>query len=303
MKYPLLTFLTLLGVLINSVTLMSAFEAHVVNVTAKIEMPAGRCDALSPGYWTNHDGCSNGGTGESVWTTAINELSGEFSGVFAGYDGSHICEQVWQPACPSALLREGRLCRAKRHTLAVELDVASRHLDLNALIAGADQGGRLFDRLGLTPESTVDQALTAIENTILQYESDPLFDPDHAFIVDAAWAAERIYSFYEDENPIAPQCVYSTSQLENYVLTEVKNIEQEGAEASFTTKPIKKETRIQPVELAPVESLAPQSTATTSAPAIPTGEPQDEIVEVIEVEEEIEQQPAEEAEEIETPVF
>ena len=51
-------------VVIVSVIGVAAFEAHVVNVTATIERRPSQCDALSPGYWSNNEGCSRG-EGES----------------------------------------------------------------------------------------------------------------------------------------------------------------------------------------------------------------------------------------------
>ena len=209
--WPIVIAITFVAVLINSVTLLSAFEAHVINVTATIERRPNQCDALSPGYWRNHEGCS-GGAGESVWASQINALSSTFSGVFSGYSGAAICAAEWQPNCPSALTREGRLCRAKLHTLADELNLVSGRLDLNALIAGADRGGGSFDRLGLSPSSTVAEALTAVEGVIAQHEADATLD-GREWLVDASQVAERIYSFYEDENPIAPQCIFSLDSI------------------------------------------------------------------------------------------
>ncbi|MBI2100881.1 MAG: hypothetical protein HYT47_02595 [Candidatus Vogelbacteria bacterium] len=209
--WPLAAAIIFVAILINSVTLLSAFEAHVINVTATIERRPNQCDALSPGYWRNHEGCVQGG-GESVWVSQINTLSSSFSGVFAGYSGPGICAAEWQPNCPSVLTREGRLCRAKLHTLADELNLVSGRLDLNALIAGADRGGGSFDRLGLSASSTVAEALTAAERVIAQHEADATLD-GREWLVDAAQVAERIYSFYEDENPIAPQCIFDLTQV------------------------------------------------------------------------------------------
>ncbi|MBI2097796.1 MAG: hypothetical protein HYT46_02615 [Candidatus Vogelbacteria bacterium] len=250
-QWPVAAAIIFVAILINSVTLLSAFEAHVINVTAKIERRPSQCDALSPGYWRNHEGCS-GGAGESIWASPIDVLSSTFSGVFAGYSGAGICAAEWQPNCPSAVTREGRLCRAKLHTLADELNLVAGHLDLNTLIAGADRGGGSFDRLGLSPASTVAEALTAVEAVIARHEADATLD-GREWLVDAAQVAERIHSFYEDENPIAPQCIFDLDQV------NLSAVEPLGPAAS----------QIEEIEASPVTAVeVVELTATTTAPVV-----------------------------------
>ena len=190
-------------ILVSFVIPLSAFEAHVVNVTATIERPPSSCDALSIGYWRNHEGCTSGGNGSSVWASQVNILSTTFSSVFTTYTGEQICGALWIPDCPSGNSVPAKLCKAKAMALADELNTVSSHLDLDALIAGADNGSSAFDNLGLTPQSTVGQALTAVEAVIANPSATA------AQLTDAATVAERIYSFYEDENPTRPACVYS----------------------------------------------------------------------------------------------
>ena len=158
-----------------------------------------QCDALSIGYWQNHEGCPMC----SNWTPEINSLSStEFLGVFATIGGTEICEFLAPSSCPDGGTYAGQLCRAKGKTLANLLNIASGHLDLDALIFEADDGDFAFDNLGLSPFSTVKEALWEVENVILN-------STDKDELEDAAYVAERIYAFYEDENPDFPECVYS----------------------------------------------------------------------------------------------
>ena len=147
----------------------------MVNVTATIERPPTMCDALSIGYWRNHEGCDQG-DGESVWTSQIREMTRNFSGAFYNITGEEICQALWIPDCPSGNNVPAKLCRATAMTLADELNLVSGHLDINALIAGADNGNAAFDRLGLNYNSTAKEALTKIEmiitnsySTIIRY--------------------------------------------------------------------------------------------------------------------------------------
>jgi len=197
---------------------LTAFEAHVVNVTATIERPPSQCDALSVGYWKNHEGCSKG-AGESLWTAEINALSlGDFSGVFALIGSGDICTALWTPNCPGGKDAEARFCKARAMALADELNVVTDRLHLDALIAGADDGDSAFDNLLLTELSTVREALEAVEGILVD---GILADP--ADLRDAAHVAERIYAFYEDENPIAPQCVFS---LDDVLVVEPLDVEE-----------------------------------------------------------------------------
>jgi len=194
------------ALLLASVPLLTAFEAHVVNVTAKIERRPVSCDARSLGYWANHDGCSKG-TGESIHAQKVREISQGLMGAFASYTGEEICEALWMPNCGPGGVRAGRLCRARAHTLADISNIAAGVLDTAALIAAADDGTIAFDRLGLTPFSSVDEALTAIEIIILDPSASSI-DLRHA-----SYVAQRIYSFYEEENPFSPRCIYDPDEV------------------------------------------------------------------------------------------
>lgn len=196
-----LAFITIVG---SASLLISGFEAHVINVTAQIEQNL--CDARSKGYWANNEGCSHG-AGSSIWAAEINDLSSRFSGVFSGHTGGTICADLWLPNCPSGHTIEGKLCRAKAHALADELNVVSNHLDLNALIAGAFDGNKAFNHLHLTALSTVEEALIAIESIIENNFSTK------KNLRDAAYVAERIYKFYGKQNPFAPNCVYDPDDI------------------------------------------------------------------------------------------
>jgi len=199
-KTPVLIAFASLLILSNSVIYLAAFEAHVVNVTATIERPPTQCNALSVGYWRNHEGCT-GGEGESDWTNEIHVITTEFSGIFYNITGAEICEALWTPNCPSGNNILSKRCKATAMALGDELNLVSGHLDIDALIAGADDGSSAFDHLGLTYNSTIRQALTKVEQIIGNPNSTT------GQLTDAAYVAERIYAFYEDENPNAPQCV------------------------------------------------------------------------------------------------
>ncbi|TAN57642.1 hypothetical protein EPN15_03375 [Patescibacteria group bacterium] len=179
---------------------LSAFEAHVINVTATIDPGPKICDARSLGYWKNHEGCA-WGEGESIWESAVQSLSTEFSGIFSAATGEQMCYDLWLTNCKGTSLQKKR-CRARVHTLAVELNVVSGRLDLDALIAGADNGNSAFDHLGLTQNSTIRESLAAIEAIIANNNSTA------SQYTDAAYAAERIYEFYENECAEKPYCIY-----------------------------------------------------------------------------------------------
>lgn len=200
-RTPVLVALALFLILSNSVIYLTAFEAHVVNVTATIERPPMMCNALSIGYWRNHEGCA-GGEGESVWTDEINDLSGgsEFSDVFSAITSEEICEALWIPNCPSGNGYSAKLCKAKAMALADELNVVSGRLSLDALLSGADDGNIAFDHMYLNANSTVRDALRKTEGVIAGVYGG-------VSLTEAAYVAERIYAFYEDENPDAPYCV------------------------------------------------------------------------------------------------
>ena len=160
-----------------------------------------KCDALSIGYWQNHEGCPIPG---SDWTAEINALSsGEFSGLFGSISGEDICFYLAPSNCNlKEATEEKKLCQAKGKALADLSNVVSNRLDLDALIAGADDGDNAFDNLGLNSSSTVREALVVIENIII----NPSATTEE--LTDAAYVAERIYAFYEEENENTPWCIY-----------------------------------------------------------------------------------------------
>ena len=182
--------------------LLSAFEAHVINVTAKIEAPM--CDARSLGYWANNEGCSQG-TGLSDWASEVQTLSAQYTSVFAAYTGEEMCAAVWMPNC--SLAPGARRCRATAHVLAVELNVASGRLHRSAFLAGADDGDLAFYRLHLFESSTIQEALITLEAVL----GNPLSSSIQ--LHDATHVAERIYTFYEEENPFRPRCVFDPDDI------------------------------------------------------------------------------------------
>ena len=222
-KYLLVSKLALAAVLVVFVVPLAAFEAHVINVTAVIERPPMQCDALSIGYWRNHEGCDQG-EGESVWPDEIHEMTTNFSGLFYGITGEEICQDLWIPNCPSGNNAPAKRCRATAMALADELNLVSGRLALDALIAGADDGNSAFDNLGLDYNSTVEEALTGIEYIV----SNPNYSASQ--YNDAAYVAERIYSFYEDENTDAPYCVIDPVSLSSSIVPRISSPSQDAPE-------------------------------------------------------------------------
>lgn len=164
--------------------------------------PPNECPARSIGYWSNNEGCQSG-TGSADWNDEVNALSATYSSVFAATTGSGMCADLWIPNCPASNTKAGKLCRAEAQLLADEMNVVSGKLDPNAIISGADDGNSAFDSLGLTALSTISEALAAVEAVIANPNSTS------SKLTKAAYVAERIYSFYEEENVSAPYCVYS----------------------------------------------------------------------------------------------
>src|SRR3989344_6381617 len=220
---PALIALALLLILSNSVIYLTAFEAHVINVTAVIERPPMQCDALSIGYWRNHEGCDQG-EGESVWTDEIHTMTENFSGLFYNTTGEEICQALWIPDCPSGNNIPAKRCRATAMALADELNLVSGHLQLEALIAGADDGNSAFDNLGLNYNSTVEDALYQIEYIVANasYSASQYNE--------AAYVAERIYAFYEDENANAPYCVMDPITLYSGIAPQISSLSQDAPE-------------------------------------------------------------------------
>ncbi|OGG44390.1 hypothetical protein A2841_01820 [Candidatus Kaiserbacteria bacterium RIFCSPHIGHO2_01_FULL_48_10] len=165
------------------------------------------CDARSKGYWQNNEGCSSG-TGSSPWFDEVNTLSSGYSGVFSTTTDAGVCAVVETAGCPAGNTVESNLCKAKTHVMADELNVVSGKLALDAIIAGADNGNSAFDALSLSPLSTVGQALSTLEAVLANASSTK------TQLKNAAYVAERIYTFYENENPQAPMCLFQEFTLD-----------------------------------------------------------------------------------------
>ncbi|OGD66702.1 hypothetical protein A2442_00245 [Candidatus Campbellbacteria bacterium RIFOXYC2_FULL_35_25] len=174
-----------------------------------------QCGALSQGYWRNNEGCSQG-TGSSDWASEINILSSTFSGVFATSSGADMCVVFHIPSCPSGNTVASKLCKAKNKVLADEANVVSGKLDLNAILSGSDDGDSSFDNLGLSSLSTIQEAFIILEQGLANDSAT------RDELVDIGYVAERIYSFYEDENPDTPYCIYEED------LTIIEEVEGEN---------------------------------------------------------------------------
>lgn len=157
------------------------------------------CPALSIGYWQNHAGCPT----SSDLTMQINDFSFDFlSGYFKDISGELICEKLAPSQCPKGNSLESKLCKAEGKVLADISNLVAGNLDPNAVIAGADDGSSAFDNLNLTSNSTILQALQIMEATLAG-------NPSAGDLADINHVAERIYSFYEDENLQFPACLYT----------------------------------------------------------------------------------------------
>ena len=200
---PVLAF-SGLTILVSAVFLMSGSEAHIINVTAKIEAPM--CDARSLGYWANNEGCSHG-AGSADWADEVHALSEEYSDVYTTLTGGDMCAALWMPNCSPLVPGGARKCRAIAHTLAVEMNVAANRLHRSAFLAGAYDGDPAFSRLHLFESSTIHEALITLESI--------LENPDSTSVQfhDAAHVAMRIYTFYEEENPFHPRCVFDPDDI------------------------------------------------------------------------------------------
>ncbi|MCK5333591.1 MAG: hypothetical protein KAJ24_03695, partial [Candidatus Aenigmarchaeota archaeon] len=158
------------------------------------------CDASSPGYFANNDGCPTPG---SYWVKPINYISSStFQGAFASITASDICFFLGQSNCAKLTGYDKNLCNAKRMVLADISNIASNGLQLDAWIAGADDGDPAFDRLGLSYTSTVEEALFVLEGILvnLSHTEEQLSDVHHV--------GNRIYFFYEKEYVNNPECIY-----------------------------------------------------------------------------------------------
>ncbi|MDO8559606.1 MAG: SdrD B-like domain-containing protein [bacterium] len=157
------------------------------------------CAAVSPGYFRNNDGCQQG-TGDSIWADEVNTLSDSFFDVFAEITGPQMCIQ-FASNCNSGSATDKARCQAKKHLLADEASVAKGRLLLSALVAGGDDGNAAFDALGLTATSTLQQAMTAVEQVIANGSAST------SDLQRAMYVAARLYGWYERLNPNVGECV------------------------------------------------------------------------------------------------
>ncbi len=257
-RFTLPSLVVAFGIVFAASIQLSAFEAHVLNVTAVIDREASACVSSSSKIWQDHDGC-DGGKGENIWASQVNILSNNFSGAFGAISGNEICVLFDDHAsfpCPSVDTVEGARCYAKAHGLALELNLVSGRLDPDALLAGADMGSDAFDHLGLGVYSTIQEAAEEIEEILT------LSDPTPSELVAAAIVGKSINQFYEERNPQAPECIFERSDWEgveildtpadvSYLVDEVKEEEPEITEE-------KKEEPEEKLEPEGVEEVKPK---------------------------------------------
>ncbi len=166
--------------------------------------PPSNCQAETINYWSTNGGCEQD-PAVSQAVVQINNLSeNNFKGAFSAISGGEICTAFDLTSCPAEGTLEGELCRARGQALTVMSNVVTGRLDLNAVIAGAFDNSINFINLNLTASSTIEQALNTIENIIVS--------PSHTItdLGNAKFVAYRIYTFYNSENPYAPEptCIY-----------------------------------------------------------------------------------------------
>jgi hypothetical protein len=264
----------LLVFLLLSLTIpLAAFEAHVVGITATIiaptpspspsPSPSPFCEARSLRYWRLNEGCSFLGTGSSIWASQVNALSATYSGVFATTTGAEICQLLWSTNCigsPKEILR----CKNKANPLTLELNVASGKLNPAALLDGADNGAPMFDSLGLSPTSTISQALAAIE-TALSSPLATLLD-----YVSADYVAKRINAFYEFFNPNKPFCVFELESLQSGQAVVGSGGSEEGSETSI---PSPEPDSTGSLQISPEPSPSPELSPTPQPSTEPTTSP------------------------------
>lgn len=162
------------------------------------------CNAETINYWQVNGGCELD-PAVSQQTTLINNLSlNNFQGAFATTTGGEICMAFDLTSCPAENTLEGELCRARGQTLAVMSNLVTGRLDLNAVLAGAFDNSANFTNLNLTASSTIEQVLDKIESVLV----DP--GATQTDLTNAKFVAQRIYTFYNSENPYAPEptCIY-----------------------------------------------------------------------------------------------
>lgn len=177
--------------------------------------PVSSCNAETISYWQNNQGCENDPK-VSQQVVQINNLSlNNFQGAFATVTGEQICASFDLTSCPPENTLAGELCRAKGETLADLSNIVTGKLDLNAVIAGAFDNSLNFTNLNLTASSTTEEALNKIEAVLINPSAT------QADLANAKFVAQRIYIFYNSENPYAPEptCIYY--EPGNVVLNEL----------------------------------------------------------------------------------
>ena len=277
--------------------LSSAFEAHVVNVTAQIENYKVSCPAYSIDEWRDHQGCT-AGTGSSLWASEVNQLSSGLSNYFSNYTGEMICQDLVLADCKGLEGRENAVCWATAHALVNELNLVSNRLAPNALVAGGFDGNPAFGRLGISAGSTVLEVVTLAESILANASSTA---PQ---LRDAMYVSRRVHHFYNYENSAKPQCVFDLDALP--VVEIIPELEIElgvDVEATSTEEIIKEDIATTTEEAAttteetitPIEiDLPDEDVATTTEEIV--------VEEEVGVEKEIEEESEEEVveEEIET---
>lgn len=172
--------------------------------TVAAEFCPASCNAETISYWQNNQGCQNSPE-VSEQAALINSLSANnFQGAFSAITGGEICTALDLTGCQPEGTLTGELCRARGQTLAVMSNVVTGRLDLNAVIAGAFDNSANFTNLNLTASSTIKQALNKIETILVNPGAT------EADLANAKFVAQRIYTFYNSENPYAPEptCIY-----------------------------------------------------------------------------------------------
>ncbi|MEK7504863.1 MAG: hypothetical protein AAB589_01065 [Patescibacteria group bacterium] len=311
------------GLVVAASIQLSAFEAHVLNVTAVIDRESSQCIGGQPKFCQHTAGC-DGGKGENIWASQVNVLSNNFSGFFANISGNGICllfdSHSSQP-CPPADTVAGARCYAEAHALANELNLVSGRLDPQALLAGAIMGSEAFAHLGLDANSTIEEAMIEVEE-ILAFPGSTATE-----LFAAAVVGKATHLFYEDHNPQTPQCIFEagdwlegeiisfeedvleedTSTEESIETVEVAAegeenvIEEVIEEAAGSESDLETETETEVVTTEPAEEATEETVETESTEEleVPTEEAEEETVEVEEPE--VESEPETEEVVVEDP--
>lgn len=165
--------------------------------------PPSNCNAEPISYWQNNEGCENNPALSNLAIQINNLSSGHFQSAFATTTAADICTTLNVNNCPSEGTLDGEFCRAKAASLADLSNIVTGRLDLNAVIAGAFDNSQPFIDLDLTASSTIEEALNKIE-AVLVNPGATAEDLDGA-----GYVAQRIYTFYNSENPYpSGTCVY-----------------------------------------------------------------------------------------------